>query len=847
MTESLPAEIAAHRNRISPELADFIIESLQGEFTTDASKQIGRILWNVIDDPVYEKDDELRYLASKIGVITGQYDLAIKAISDEIIGTRVWGSVALFEIGEVDEAISTLQQIIEKETADIMPLVEAIFWLVYLKHLIGDSENIDSYKTILEDIFDPRNTRRIHQQIQDLKDFTEGLIDLQSASNIAGIKRIEEFIYKRKNEKDQFWQLIGLLILGEQQLDSSDYIASNKIYAEAKVLAQNISNIPLIGAVDIGLAHVHFLKGELKAGNILSAQTNDRLQGISQYYLAKGYFVRGQIMIKLGHHQMARESLNMAYSLANQYHDYNKSFITLLAIAESYAITNEKEKAQEIYDQAYNQVVNIGNKRQFAQALVQIATSDYRQGKFESALKRADQIETLSEEIQYQKGKTDALRLRSQINITRNTDVNKNIFTLLACQILYLEVGDEDSSANCDILIAEGYTKLGNSRKAEIHLDNAKNFFLRISDSMKIAEIKELQASFDINEGKFDEALVKLRSSYSHFSDVFDRNKRIGCLRKIADILALKGDFRESLARYTKVQGLLNEDDNVLDNVIIQLNKARISQYAEKNDIAKESYKFVERYLRENKFQTLLGQNLVEKTLMYILEDNDEFVTEIISQIQEINKEGYEEFGYWIKYLEALKDIKAGDFSKAYSDLTSILQQTLESNNLISIGILFNLILLVIEINSENLADLFVYQEVNNYIVLIRGIVTEGNFYYLRGITFLIDLLWQFMSLIESDYNEIVVQASEYYSSTGIEEFGNILLTLQYNIGEWEGHTESRIRTILGAPKSYESPKAALLEILEKANKSLFIEEILRTEKRFLQVLQEVKDAKPKK
>ena len=300
MTESLPAEIAAHRNRISPELADFIIKSLQGEFTTDASKQIGRILWNVIDDPVYEKDDELRYLASKIGVITGQYDLAIKAINDDIIGTRVWGSVALFEIGEVDEAISTLQQIIEKETSDIMPLVEAIFWLVYLKHLIGDSENIDSYKTILEDIFDPRSTRRVHPQIQEIKDFTEGLIDLQSSSitnhdlnyninqtssNIAVIKKIEEFVYKRKNEKDQFWQLIGLLILGEQQLDSSDYIASNKIYDEARVLAENISNIPLTGAVDIGLAHVHFLKGELKAGNILSAQTNDRLQGISQYGL----------------------------------------------------------------------------------------------------------------------------------------------------------------------------------------------------------------------------------------------------------------------------------------------------------------------------------------------------------------------------------------------------------------------------------------------------------------------------------------------------------------------------------------------------------------------------------
>ncbi|TET80752.1 MAG: hypothetical protein E3J43_01780 [Candidatus Heimdallarchaeota archaeon] len=103
------------------------------------------------------------------------------------------------------------------------------------------------------------------------------------------------------------------------------------------------------------------------------------------------------------------------------------------------------------------------------------------------------------------------------------------------------------------------------------------------------------------------------------------------------------------------------------------------------------------------------------------------------------------------------------------------------------------------------------------------------------------------MSKIESDYNEIVVQASEYFASTGIEEFGNLLLTLQYNIGDWEGQTESRIRTILGAPKSYESPKIALLEILEKSNKLLFIEEILRTENRFLKEIKSMKEAKDKK
>ncbi len=836
MAESIPPEIVAHRNRISPELTEFIIQTLHGKFTAEASKQIGRILWNIIDDPVYETDEELRYLAGKIGVITGQYDLAIKSITDSIVGTKVWGSVALFEIGEVDEAITLLQQVIDTETSDNVPLIEAIFWITYLKELIGDTENVDKYKNLLEDIFDSRNIRRIPQQLQELRDFIEGLIELQSASNISGIKKIEEFVEKRKNANDQYWQLIGLQILGEQQLDSSDYIASEKIFTRSKKLAENLSNIPLMGAADIGLAHVHFLKGELKKGNILAAQTNDKLQGISQYYAAKGHFMRGQILVKLGNHKLARNSLEMAHSLFNQYHDYSNTFLTLLALAESFSTTNDKEKSQEIYDKAYSQVVNIANKRQFAKALVQIAISDYRQGNFVSAIKRTHQIETLSEEIQYQKGKTDALRIRAQIAISRSEEISKQIFTLLACQILYFEVGDEDSIAHCDIVIAQAYTRLSKIKKAESHLEKAKNYFLRISDSMKIAEIKELQASFDIQQGKFDEALVKLRSSYSHYSDVFDRNKRIRCLRKIADILAIKGDFKESLARYNKVLGLLTEEEDYIENVIINLNKAKVNLYLNKLEDSKENYKYAERFLIDNNLKLTLSKVLVEKGLLYILEKNDEFFDEILSQLRELQDE-ISELENWIVYLEALKKMYNEEYVEAYTSLATTIQKTLETDKLISSGILFNLILLVIEINKENLRDPFVAQEVDNYIGLLSGIVIESNYYYLRGVLFLIDLLWQFIIKGEKDYNEIIVQASEYFSSTGIEEFGNLLLTIQYNIGEWEGTQTTKIRSILGAPKIYESPELVLLEILRKTSKNLFVEEILAGEKNILKQL----------
>ncbi|MCE7741519.1 MAG: tetratricopeptide repeat protein [Candidatus Heimdallarchaeota archaeon] len=839
MADSIPPEIVAHRNRISPELTDFIVQTLEGRFSAESSKQIGRILWNIIDDPVYETDEELRYLASKIGVITGQYDLAIKSITDTIVGTKVWGSVALFEIGEVDEAITLLQQVIENETSDNIPLIEAIFWITYLKQLIGDTENIDRYKNQLEGIFDSRNIRRIPQQLIELKDFIEGLVDLQSASNIAGIKKIEEFAEKRKVAKDQYWQLIALQILGDQQLDSTDYIASEKIFTQAKQLAENLSNIPLIGASDVGLAHVHFLKGELKNGNILAAQTVDKLQGISQYYAAKGHYIRGQILVKLGNHKLARNSLDKAHSLFKQYHDYNNTFMTLLAIADSYATTNNKEEAQEIYDKAYGQVVNIANKRQFAKALVQIAVGDYRQGNFVSAIKRTNQIETLSEEIQYQKGKTDALRIRAQIAIDRSEDIRKQIFTLLACQILYYEVGDEDSIANCDIVIAEAYTKLSDIRKAEGHLEKAKNFFLRISDSMKIAEIKELQASFDIQQGKFDEALVKLRSSYSHYSDVFDKNKRIRCLRKIADILAIKGDFKESLARYNKVLGLLSEEEDYVENVIINMNKAKVNLYLNKFEDSKENYKYVERYLIDNNLKLMLNKMYVEKGLLYIVEKNDELFEEVLSQLKESQSE-ISELDNWIVYLEALKKMYNEEYVEAYTSLATTIQKTLETDKLISSGILFNLILLVIEINKDNLRDPFVAQEVDNYIGLISGLVIEARHYYLRGVLFLIDLLWQFIVKGEKDYNEIVVQASEYFASTGIEEFGSFLLTIQYNISEWEGNKATTIRSILGAPKTYDSPETVLLEILRKISKNLFVEEILAGEKNILQQLQDL-------
>ena len=77
--------------------------------------------------------------------------------------------------------------------------------------------------------------------------------------------------------------------------------------------------------------------------------------------------------------------------------------------------------------------------------------------------------------------------------------------------------------------------------------------------------------------------------------------------------------------------------------------------------------------------------------------------------------------------------------------------KALEKDSLISVGTLFNLIRSTVLMNKDNLNQPYVSEEINNYIGLINGIATETNFYYLKGLKFLVDLLWQLIAKGEKD------------------------------------------------------------------------------------------------
>ena len=109
----LPSELTFHQNRLSKDILFILSQGIGNKFTASGSKHLGRFLWALVEDPIYQAEEEVFYLVSKISVMIGHYDLAIKCLDENILGSVVWASVGLFEIGEIDKAINNLKLVVE--------------------------------------------------------------------------------------------------------------------------------------------------------------------------------------------------------------------------------------------------------------------------------------------------------------------------------------------------------------------------------------------------------------------------------------------------------------------------------------------------------------------------------------------------------------------------------------------------------------------------------------------------------------------------------------------------------------------------------------------------------------
>lgn len=828
MPNDIPSELKPHYTRISPELRDFFAQVVGPRFLPTNVKELVQLLWNLVDDPIYEQDEELRYLSSKIGVMLGHYDLSIKCIRDGISGTKVWGGVALFHVGQIDEAFSNLQQIIENESVDVLPLVEALIWIIYLKIQVGETENLDKYKSQLEKIFESNKFKLIPRQIKALKIFADALLSLHAFNDSKGLQKLREFIDLRKDESDQFWQLMGLLVLGDYVLDSSNYELAETVYMDALKLAKNLDNTALIGACQIGIGSAYYIRGNLKEGNLLIAQTIEDIKGKSIYYLANAYYVRGQIFTKMGQHKNAINFFNKAKTLFVQYKDYHKIFKSLISIVDCYLYLNEPDKASKVYEEAYTQILNISNKKHFVKALVEIVNGLYRQGRFDEAIKRINQIETLSEEIVYQKGKTDALKLRAKVNIATNKNLQEQIFLLQACQILYAEVGDEENIAECSLLLGEVYTLLQELDKSFQHIEEAKDYYLKVNDTMKIAEIKELQANFDITNGRFDEALVKLRSSYSHYSAIFDTTRRARCLRKIGDLLAFKGNLNDGLDRYKKVVTMTGDSLNQIENVILTINKARIYVALHNYEKAIENYKNAENFFVEHEVQEGIEIVQIERAYTYALMKDYDTLNDLI-EVMTAEADNYSQnFRCWLKFIQSIS-VKTDDPSELYSVFADCFSQTVNTNSYVAISTILFIVEALVKLYIQDTTNQFIETEISNYISLGFSLCSEKSFYYLKGLFYLLNIAWKEISK-QPDVFIVISEAAEYFTMSGFDKLGNLILNIQYNINRWHSINNGSNMDVLTEPVKYESPLILLEEILNDAKHRLFMERILQNE-----------------
>ncbi len=833
MAEQLPPEIRAHKNRISADLLSFIRDIVKNELNNNSSKEFGRLLWNIIEDPMFQKDEEIRYLASKMAVIFGQYDLSVKSMTTTSRGSLVWGAVAQFEIGEVEYAIKTLQQVIDEENTDLAPLIEANIWIIILKSLIGDLTNLEQYKKNLDNIYTSRRARVIPKQFKVLKDFVEGIISLNSINSISGYQKIEEFERHCANQKENFWQLYALLIMGEHKLEAADFYTAEIIYKKAAKLAYKLANTTLQQAAEVGRIHNLYLRGMLKEANLASQLTISKLEGKSQYHLARAHLLRGYILSKLGQHLKAREHFEYASLLTLKYNDINKTLQAMLAKAEDYISTNELNEASKIYDKAYNMVLNISDKKQFIQALVKIVKGDYHQGKIDSAYEKINKIETMSEEILYQKGKTDALRLRAQINIEKNIDIKKQIDTLKACKFLYLEIGDVVSSANCDIILAKTYIHVSKIDQAQMHLKKAKDYFIKVSDNIRIAEIKELETEFDVIKGRYDEALVKLRSSYTRHSDVFNKSGKSRCLRKIGDVLALKGNVDDALTRYKRVERELVRSNQINDETFItRINIARIYTYKGEYSKTKEILSKIQNSLKEeDKGLIKIKKQILdrEKGLVALRQGKMDVLYDIISSLK--SKKSISSTNHLIEKLyEALYFYEVGEKEKSQGLFNNLLAESVDKPDRVSSTFVFLYYLdNYLKEHEQKFNDENVLEQFESYIGMLKSLAKNINFYQIYGITQLLEIALEVLKDNQDEVFALINSASEYFSQTGIETTNNLILNVQYNVNKWLGTNNQIIDKYFKTPVNFESPVELLQYALNIGKDIICLEKIRYT------------------
>ena len=184
-----------------------------------------------------------------------------------------------------------------------------------------------------------------------------------------------------------------------------------------------------------------------------------------------------------------------------------------------------------------------------------------------------------------------------------------------------------------------------------------------------------------------------------------------------------------------------------------------------------------------------------------------------------------------MQLIEGLKQSVNHEYENSYNTyLTNLQKSLLEEDKTIPICVLFHIIEALVKINKENLDGETATEEMKNYLKLLKGIAKDSDLYYIKGMVFLIEIIYSHIFPEYRDYQSIIAEASEHFAYTGIEDLANESLVIQYNINEWLEISDSKLKQVLVKPKKYENPEQIFLELLNKAKRTIFLEKLKTTE-----------------
>lgn len=250
--------------------------------------------------------------------------------------------------------------------------------------------------------------------------------------------------------------------------------------------------------------------------------------------------------------QISIEYADDALSLARRMKDDEQYIEILLLLGDAYNNARDRESALETYEQAIDRSEDVNYMRGKAEALNNIARvySDSRD--YEKALDFADQSIELAREIKNEKIQSDALSVKG--NILRWMGRNDEAIVVLNQALAIAgRLEDKATIGRVNLGLGQIYSSRGEFSTAITYFENAREIREEIGDTYGAAVALTNMANMYFQTADYDGALKAFRNAITFWEKVNRPRNVAVCLTGIAVIYDVLQQYENSAETYEKV------------------------------------------------------------------------------------------------------------------------------------------------------------------------------------------------------------------------------------------------------------------------------------------------------